>query len=65
MADEEPTQPQSIQERIAALKLSQVGKTPDHPPPSYNAAMKGGAAAKARPPPPPRPDLPSRPMSTN
>lgn len=65
MADEEPTQPQSIQERIAALKLSQVGKTPEHPPPSYNAATKGAIAAKARPPPPPRPDLPSRPVSTN
>lgn len=65
MADQEEPQPQSIQQRIAALKLSQAGKTPDHPPPSYNAATKGAATAKARPPPPPRPDLPARPMSTN
>ena len=46
-AEEEP-QPQSIQQRIAALKLSQVGQSPLAPKPS-------GVAGKARPPPPPPP----------
>ncbi|GAB7328655.1 hypothetical protein MBLNU13_g00585t1 [Cladosporium sp. NU13] len=54
-AQEEP-QPQSIQQRIAALKLSQVGQSPLAPKPS-------GVAGKARPPPPPppKPGVPARP----
>jgi transglutaminase-like putative cysteine protease len=56
MADEEEAQPQSIQQRIAALKLSQVGQSPLAPKPS-------GLAGKARPPPPPppKPGVPARP----
>ena len=55
MADEQP-QPQSIAERIAALKLGQNGQapqTPSSPPPSYDQAIRG----RKKPPPP----LPSRP----
>lgn len=56
MADEEEAQPQSIQQRIAALKLSQVGQSALAPKPS-------GLAGKARPPPPPppKPAVPARP----
>ncbi|KAK4504865.1 hypothetical protein PRZ48_002828 [Zasmidium cellare] len=69
MADEPA--PSSIAERIAALKLSQVGKVPGTPPPSYQTATNGiasAAPARPRPPPPPRPSLPARPdrpQSTN
>ncbi|KAM0722672.1 hypothetical protein Q7P37_002113 [Cladosporium fusiforme] len=65
MADEEP-QPQSIQQRIAALKLSQVGS--GAPLPNGNGAPKPNAAAgKARPPPPPppKPSVPTRPNGYN
>ena len=56
MADAEEPQPQSIQQRIAALKLSQVGQSPLAPKP-------GGVAGKTRPPPPPppKPGVPARP----
>lgn len=69
MADEPA--PSSIADRIAALKLSHVGKVPGTPPPSYEKATNGTGTAstsRPRPPPPPRPSLPARPdrpQSTN
>ncbi|KAI9711773.1 MAG: hypothetical protein M1820_001918 [Bogoriella megaspora] len=48
----EDPQPQSIQARIAALKLNQVVGQPESPPPSYEQSI---AAKKARAPPPPPP----------
>lgn len=69
MADEEPPQPQSIAQRIAALKLKEGGPVPvpNGPPPSYNQATNNGhsntAPARPRPPPPPRPSLPARPSA--
>lgn len=69
MADEE-TQPQSIQDRIKALKLAQVGRLPglpQGPPPAYEEASRNASAVpavtKARPTPPPRPTLPARPAT--
>ena len=57
-------QPQSIADRIAALKLNQVGKVPSQPPPSYDQATNGvNTAARPRPPPPPRPAVPARPAT--
>lgn len=51
-------QPQSIADRIAALKLNQVGQTPL----SQNASKTGDTARRPPPPPPPpRPSLPERP----
>ena len=62
MADE---QPQSIADRIAALKLNQVGRTPSQPPPSYEQATNGtSSTGRPKPPPPPRPSLPTRPNRT-
>ena len=58
MADEEP-QPQSIAQRIAALKLNQPSQVPPHPPPSYDQAV----TTRPKPPPPPRPTLPARPVA--
>jgi transglutaminase-like putative cysteine protease len=63
MADEEP-QPQSIAERIARLKVSQVGQP--HQPTS--TPKPNGLAGKARAPPPPTPARPNgynRAVSTN
>jgi len=63
MADEEP-QPQSIAERIARLKISQVGQ-PHQPTPT---PKPNGVTGKARPPPPPTPARPNaynRAASTN
>ena len=51
-------QPQSIADRIAALKLNQGGQ---NPPPNYDQATNGTAAKRPKPPPPPRPSLPARP----
>ncbi|KAL1584312.1 hypothetical protein WHR41_06800 [Cladosporium halotolerans] len=61
MSDDEP-QPQSIQQRIAALKLSQVGS--GAPPSNGSPAPKPNpTTGKARPPPPPppKPGVPARP----
>ena len=54
---EDQSQPQSIADRIAALKLSQTGQVPSQPPPSYEQAVRG----RPKPPPPPRPVVPARP----
>ncbi|KAK3051464.1 hypothetical protein LTR09_007487 [Extremus antarcticus] len=57
-------QPQSIQTRIAALKLNQVGRVPSGPPPSYEQTTNNTSTnsnGRPRPPPPPRPSLPARP----
>lgn len=56
MAEE---QPQSIADRIAALKLNQVGRTPSPSPQAGNTTNSTGRAKP--PPPPPRPSLPARP----
>ncbi|KAK5122027.1 hypothetical protein LTR85_004273 [Meristemomyces frigidus] len=57
---EEPGQ-MSVKERIAQLKLNQVGRVPDQTPPPYEQVTNGTTWAKKRPPPPPRPDIPARP----
>lgn len=62
MADEEAPQPQSIAQRIAALKLNQGSPVPSDPPPSYNQATNTNTG-RPRPPPPPRPSLPARPSA--
>ncbi|KAK3721501.1 hypothetical protein LTR37_003057 [Vermiconidia calcicola] len=60
MADEQ--QPQSIADRIASLKLNQVGKVPSQPPPSYEQATHStNSTGRPKPPPPPRPTVPARP----
>lgn len=63
-AEEEAAAPSSIKDRIAALKLSQVGSNiPGQPPPNRPQSTNGtgNTSARPRPPPPPRPDLPARP----
>jgi transglutaminase-like putative cysteine protease len=58
----------SVKDRIAQLKLSQVGRVPETPPPSYDQVTNGTVWTKKRPPPPPppvRPNVPPRPNSTN
>lgn len=57
-------QPQSIADRIAALKLNQVGRVPGE-----NQPVKDQTATARRPPPPPpppvqKPNLPARPVRT-
>ncbi|KAF2719766.1 hypothetical protein K431DRAFT_286401 [Polychaeton citri CBS 116435] len=58
----------SIQERIAALQLQEVGRVPGQPPPSYDQATANSPAntvnstGRAKPPPPPRPSAPPRPQ---
>lgn len=70
----------SIQARIAALNLNQVGKAPGDAPPPYSSQSNGSGEQRRKPPPPPlpkrrpkadeaednslRPTLPSRPGST-
>lgn len=57
----------SVRDRIAQLKLNQVGRVPENPPPSYDRVTNGTTwtRAKAPPPPPPaRPTPPPRPNST-
>ena len=61
----EDERPQSIADRIAALKLNQVGGGSSQPPPSYDQATNGAVTGTRRPPPPPpRPNLPARPNRT-
>lgn len=50
----------SIQARIAALNLNQVGRTPSDPPPTYQATVAG-----KRRPPPPLPKRSPRPTATS
>ena len=70
MAEEEAAAPSSIADRIAALKLSQVGRVPSQQSttPSNGRATTTTTTAsnglKPKPPPPPRPDLPARPNRT-
>ncbi|KAK4541022.1 hypothetical protein LTR36_008391 [Oleoguttula mirabilis] len=62
---EEPGQ-MSVKERIAQLKLNQVGRLPELSPPAYEQVTNGTTWAKKRPPPPPpptRPDVPARPSA--
>ncbi|KAF2431318.1 hypothetical protein EJ08DRAFT_196318 [Tothia fuscella] len=59
---EKPIVPASIQARIAALKLEQVGRNPDTAPPSYDQAV---GAKRKPPPPPPRPGHGARAASVN
>jgi Transglutaminase-like superfamily len=58
----------SIQARIAALNLNQVGRTPGTPPPSYDQVTNGtngtNLGGKRKPPPPPLPKRPPRPNGT-
>ncbi|KAK3062870.1 hypothetical protein LTS18_003202 [Coniosporium uncinatum] len=65
MAAEDTPAPQSIAERIAALRMNEVGRTPTSPPSSYDKAV----FAKKAPPPPPLPKRPvgevQRTQSTN
>lgn len=56
MADE--PQHQTIAERIAALKLNQVGRQPA---PGYQQTTNGASGRRPPPPPPPRPSVPERP----
>ncbi|KAK4553932.1 hypothetical protein LTR86_009108 [Recurvomyces mirabilis] len=64
MADD--AEPMSVKDRIAALKLNQVGRAPGQTP-LTNGLATNGTLNKARPPPPPppRPTVPPRPQSTN
>ncbi|KAK5118924.1 hypothetical protein LTR62_000135 [Meristemomyces frigidus] len=57
----------SVKERIAQLKLNQVGRVPGQTLPASGAATSNGSLPKSRPPPPPppRPTIPPRPQSTN
>ncbi|KAI9678717.1 MAG: hypothetical protein M1817_005774 [Caeruleum heppii] len=58
------TEPTSIQARIAALQLDQVGRSPETLPPSYAQSQSTHRATPTRSraaPPPPRPSLPARP----
>ncbi|EME47238.1 hypothetical protein DOTSEDRAFT_41689 [Dothistroma septosporum NZE10] len=71
MADDEAA-PMTIKERMAALKLSQVGQQqPGTAPPGYrpaNGTVPPSAQRRQPPPPPARPQLPARPIrhqSTN
>nr|POF18653.1 kyphoscoliosis peptidase [Quercus suber] len=63
MADEEDAPMNSLQERIARLKMNQVGKIPGQAPtPSVRSASNDlPVTGRPRPPPPPRPELPARP----
>nr|POF13923.1 kyphoscoliosis peptidase [Quercus suber] len=63
MADEEEAPMNSLQERIARLKMNQVGKIPGQTPAPFprHASDDSTAAGRPRPPPPPRPELPVRP----
>ncbi|GAB1741235.1 hypothetical protein NU219Hw_g6476t1 [Hortaea werneckii] len=66
MADE--PEPMSVKDRIAALKLNQVGRVPGQQQPASSQANNGTNATTKRPPPPPpsaRPTVPARPQSTN
>ncbi|KAI7209159.1 hypothetical protein KC333_g8850 [Hortaea werneckii] len=66
MADE--PEPMSVKDRIAALKLNQVGRVPGQQQPPSSQANNGTNATTKRPPPPPppaRPNVPARPQSTN
>ncbi|GAB1734414.1 hypothetical protein NU195Hw_g9506t1 [Hortaea werneckii] len=66
MADE--PEPMSVKDRIAALKLNQVGRVPGQQQPASSQANNGTDATTKRPPPPPpppRPNVPPRPKSTN
>ncbi|RMY98897.1 hypothetical protein D0860_08421 [Hortaea werneckii] len=66
MADE--PEPMSVKDRIAALKLNQVGRVPGQQQPASSQANNGTNATTKRPPPPPppaRPNVPPRPQSTN
>ncbi|KAI7534682.1 hypothetical protein KC316_g16480 [Hortaea werneckii] len=66
MADE--PEPMSVKDRIAALKLNQVGRVPGQQQPASAQANNGANVTIKRPPPPPppaRPNVPARPQSTN
>ncbi|KAI6951786.1 hypothetical protein KC321_g17935, partial [Hortaea werneckii] len=66
MADE--PEPMSVKDRIAALKLNQVGRVPGHQQPASSRPDYGTDATTKRPPPPAppaRPNIPPRPQSTN
>ncbi|KAK5136974.1 hypothetical protein LTR08_001481 [Meristemomyces frigidus] len=59
MADE--PRPLSVKERMAQLKLSQVGRTPEQPSPARGQTANGISGARGPPPPPPGPTIPQRP----